>query len=224
MKNLTEWFDRVYLINCQHRPERLESAKSRLVSSGMADLDKVIVHPGTVGAYTGKPFNWTAGAGGWGNLQSHRRVFERALHDRNERDDVAWDRVLVLEDDVFFVDGALEQLNMFMSVIPSIWGQLYLGGQHRLAPEPTALPGVEIGISVNRVHAYAFSRQYAKQIYQHISNIESFHSNMLVDHRLEEAHRRRDWPVYCPEKWICGQVAGVSDVSGVPTRDNLWQG
>ena len=36
MKNLTDWFDRVYVINCAHRPDRLEETKKHLEETGMA--------------------------------------------------------------------------------------------------------------------------------------------------------------------------------------------
>jgi len=48
-------------------------------------------------------------------------------------------------------------------------------------------------------------------------------TNKHIDHQLELAHQRADWPVYCPAKWICGQRAGTSNVSGKTLAAMTWQ-
>ena len=57
----------------------------------------------------------------------------------------------------------------------------------------------------------------------HISYMQDYHSNKHIDHQLELAHQRKDWPVYCPVKWICGQRAGTSNISGKDNPDQIWQ-
>lgn len=37
MKNLTDWFDRAYVISCQHRPDRLAGTMDHLASAGLVD-------------------------------------------------------------------------------------------------------------------------------------------------------------------------------------------
>ena len=222
-KNLTDWFDRVYVINCQHRPDRLEKVREHLAESGMADVDKVIFYPAIIGDYTGRPAGFGGGNGAWGCLRSHMRLAEDVMHVRDERGDMAIDSTLILEDDVFFLDGALEKLNAFMNEVPPDWGQIYLGGQHRRKVEPTSSPAVVIGGSINRTHAHAVSRSTIQKFYAHISYMQDYHSNKHIDHQLELAHQRKDWPVYCPVKWICGQRAGTSNISGKDNPDQIWQ-
>jgi hypothetical protein len=48
-------------------------------------------------------------------------------------------------------------------------------------------------------------------------------TNKHIDHQLELAHQRADWPVYCPAKWICGQRASTSNVSGKKLEAMTWQ-
>ena len=222
-KNLTDWFNRVYLINCAHRPDRLDKALKHLDSSGMADPSKVIIYPAVVGEWTGYPADWKAGRGAWGCLQSHRRILEDVMHVRDERGAMALCSTLILEDDVFFTDDALPRLNHFMDAVPADWGQIYLGGQHRHKTIPTAHPCVLRAVSVNRTHAYAVSRHAIAKVYCHISYMTDYRNNANhIDHQLERAHRRGDWPVYCPPKWIAGQDAGFSNISGKTNPKNLW--
>ncbi len=76
--------------------------------------------------------------------------------------------------------------------------------------------------SVNRTHAYAVSRHSIHAVYHHVSYMADYHSHKHIDHQLELAHRRGDWNVYSPAKWICGQRASTSNVSGQTTKDTTW--
>lgn len=223
-KTLTDWFDHVFVINCKHRPDRLEEFTKEITSKGLADFSKIHVFDAIIGDYTGHPAGWGAGPGAWGCLQSHRRIMEDLMHMRDERGDMNWDSALILEDDVFFLDNALRDLGRFMEDVPEKWGQLYLGGQHRGGGKPkrTSSPNVVVGYSINRTHAYALSRAYIQQVYQHVSYMRDYHSNKHIDHQLELAHQRGDWPVYCPPQWICGQRAGASNISGKINGDQTW--
>ena len=223
LKTLTDWFSRVYVINCAHRPDRLETVMKHLKESGMADVSKVHVFQAIIGDYTGHPADWGSGNGAWGCLQSHRRLMEDVMHTRDERGDMLLESVLILEDDVFFVEDALQRLNEFMPDVPADWGQIYLGGQHRRRTDPTGSPHVVIGNSVNRTHAHAISREYIQKVYHHISYMPDYRgTSKHVDHQLELAHNRKDWPVFCPVKWIAGQEAGTSNISGKTNQRQLW--
>jgi GR25 family glycosyltransferase involved in LPS biosynthesis len=222
-KNLTDWFSRVYVINCAHRPDRLERILKHLEESGMADVSKVHVFNAIIGDYTGHPAGWGGGNGAWGCLQSHRRLLEDAMHVCDDRGIMALESILILEDDCFFLDNALEKLNEFMPQVPADWGQIYLGGQHRRKTTPTVSGGVVIGNSVNRTHAHAISRNHIHKVYHHISYMPDYQgTNKHVDHQLELAHNRKDWPVYCPKRWIAGQEAGTSNISGKKNPRMIW--
>jgi GR25 family glycosyltransferase involved in LPS biosynthesis len=221
---LTDWFDKVYVINCAHRPDRLADFRQEIETKKIADLSKITVYPAVIGDYTTYPAGWKADSGAWGCLNSHKRILEDLMHIRDERGAMDWESALVLEDDVFFLDGALAQLAEFMTAIPGEWGQLYLGGQHRQTPAATASPKVIVGNSVNRTHAYAVHRDHIQKLYRHISYMKDYMGTAKhIDHQLELAHRRKDWPVYCPPRWICGQRAGTSNISGKTLEAQVWQ-
>jgi len=218
---LTDWFDVVYVINCQHRPDRREQVVAELEK--YADMDKVVIYDAIIGDFTGHPAGWGAGKGAWGCLQSHRRIMEDLMHMRDERGALSWESALFLEDDVFFLENAMADLEIFLEEVPDDWGQIYLGGQHRRKVSTTGSPNVVIGNSVNRTHAYALHKDYIHAVYQHVSYMQDYTgTNKHIDHQLELAHNRRDWPVYCPSKWICGQRAGSSNISGRVNGDQTW--
>lgn len=223
MKNLTDWFDRVYVINCAHRPDRLEETKRHLDETKMADNDKVHYYPAIIGDWTTCPADWGSGRGAWGCLRSHQRILEDVIHARDDRHIMSLDNVLILEDDVIFKDDSLEKLNEFMEVVPDDWGQIYLGGQHRRHPKETDIPNVIIGNSINRTHAHAINGPSITSVYRHISYASDYRgSSKHIDHQLELAHRRKDWPVYCPKEWVAGQRAGASDISGKVNETKFW--
>ena len=222
MKNLTDWFDRVYVINCAHRPDRLKETKKHLAETGMSDNNKVIYYPAIIGDWTTCPADWKSGYGAWGCLRSHQRIMEDVLHTRDADYELAIDNVLVMEDDIIFKDNALENLNKFMDEVPEDWGQIYLGGQHRRKKRILSDTVVRAA-SVNRTHAYAVREEYFTTFYRHISYATDYRgTSKHVDHQLELAHRRRDWPVYCPREWIVGQRAGSSNISGKTNETKFW--
>jgi GR25 family glycosyltransferase involved in LPS biosynthesis len=222
-RTLTDWFDHVFVINCQHRPDRLAEFTREMLDKGLADMSKVTIVPAIIGDYTLHPAGWGGGRGAWGCLKSHIRIMEDLMHMRDEREALTWEGALILEDDVFFLDGALDQLRDLMSNVPADWGQIYLGGQHRRPIGKTKHPEVVIGRSVNRTHAYAISKAHIQNIYAHVSYMADYAGTKKhIDHQLEVAHQRGDWPVYCPTKWICGQRASTSNVSGKKLEAQTW--
>lgn len=223
MKNLTDLFDRVYVINCAHRPDRLEDTKKHLEETKMADNDKVHYYPAIIGDWTTCPADWRSGRGAWGCLRSHQRILEDVLHTRDDQGQLTLNNVLIMEDDIIFKDNALQKLNEFMEVVPDDWGQIYLGGQHRRTKVETGLTNVVIGKSVNRTHAYAVNKSTFTHLYRHISYATDYRKTTKhIDHQLELAHRREDWKVYCPEEWIVGQRAGSSNINGRVNKTKFW--
>lgn len=224
MKKLTTLFDRVYVINCPHRPDRLDRVTRHLLEEELVDIDKVVFYPAVIGDVTSHPAGWGAGNGAWGCLRSHQRIMEDAMHHCDDRWRISWDQILILEDDVVFLEGALERLNEFMAQVPSDWGQIYLGGQHQKRPERTDVEGILRGMSVNRTHAYALHREAIHMVYRHVCYMPDYQgTNKHIDHQLELAHNRKDWNVYCPVEWFCGQEAGESNVSGATNERMIWE-
>tara|TARA_R110002050_G_scaffold6871_3_gene27674 strand:- start:1390 stop:2079 length:690 start_codon:yes stop_codon:yes gene_type:complete len=223
-KSLTDWFERVYVINRPDRPERLERFYKHIEKNGVADPNKIVVYPAVMGDKTSFPSYFLSGAGAWGCLRSHSNIVEGLINEQIVTG-IKVPNILILEDDVEFIPNCLEMIGAFLVKVPPDWDQIYLGGQHRLPHEKTSVSRIFRGNSINRTHAYALKRKVYKKFYVHINHAPDYmdKKNHHVDHQLELAHRRKDWNVYCPPIWYAGQAEGKSDVCEQDLDSRLWQ-
>ena len=212
MKPLTELFDRVYVINCSYRKDRLDALEANFKRMGVADFSQVRIFEGIDGNKVGTPSYWKWGRGAWGCYQSHCGVVADALNSEER-----CRSILVLEDDVCFNTSSLVETNYLMDHIPPDWDQVYLGGQHRTIPELTDDPLILKGTSIHRTHAYGLNEKVFKKFYAHLNNAPDFiqEKETHVDRHLEAAHQEKKWNVYCPLKWVAGQDSGESDIAHV---------
>jgi GR25 family glycosyltransferase involved in LPS biosynthesis len=222
-KKITDWFDRVYVINRPDRPRRLERFLKHITGNELADRHRILVYPGIMGERVSHPKDFIGGAGAWGCFRSHSNIIESVIMEREIMGE-GLESILVLEDDVEFIHNPLAFLNHFMCNLPPDWDQIYLGGQHRAKPLETEYAGVLRGISVNRAHAYALNRKVYKKFYSHINYSPNYYGkkNHHFDHQLEVAHRRQEWNVYCPSMWLAGQCAGKSDICNDDLESRIW--
>ena len=216
MKPLTELFDRVYVINCSYRKDRLDALEANFKRMGVADFSQVRIFEGVDGHKVGTPPYWKWGRGAWGCYQSHCGVVADALNSEER-----CRSILILEDDVCFNTSSLVESNYLMNHIPPDWDQVYLGGQHFQKPELTDNPLILRAGSVNRTHAYGLNEKVFKEFYAHLNNAPEFvqDKETHVDRHLQAAHEAKKWNVYCPLKWVAGQDSGESDVAHVATSN-----
>ncbi len=222
---LSYWFDRIYVINRPDRPVRLARFFKHIEELGLAERHEVIVYPAIMGNKTTCPPYFLAGAGAWGCLKSHSNIIENAIMEIEIKGEThGIDSILILEDDVQFIDDPYQLIFNFLSNIPKDWDQLYLGGQHRMKPIATENSEIKRVISTNRTHAYALNSKIYKKVYAHINNATDYigRKDYHVDGQLEEAHRKQSWNVYCPPKWLAGQCANISDVSNTEIPYKIW--
>jgi len=227
---LTDYFDRVYIINLPYKEERRKRLWKHLLETGIADPSEIIWQTAVSGDLVGHPEWWGAGNGAWGCLMSHLQV----VLDATMR---GLQNYCVLEDDVVFQPDAPERLERFMNSVPVDWGQIYLGGQYlHQKPEPVNAE-VWRPYNINRTHAFALNRDYFGAFQRHIMHAPDYghwklndQNNQLnwesnhfhIDHQLGVAHQRQDWPVYTPPWWIAGQEEGDSNVSGRTNPRHWW--
>lgn len=208
----------LFIINLQYKPDRRERLTAHLLESGII-RDPADIHwvKAISGDWCRPPHWWRSGNGAWGCLMSHLRVVQDATMDGLES-------YMVLEDDAVFQPRAVEMLARLMREVPDDWDQIYLGGQHLKPVEPVAgSPFVVRANNVNRTHGFILRRRAFAKFQQHIMHAPDYiaHPGWHIDHQLGVAHERRDWNVYAPAWWICGQEAGGSNISG-RTNPRLW--
>lgn len=209
-----KWFDQVYVMSLSIRSDRLQSVLNTLPRS----ICDVKIWPAVHGDSTGHPSFWTSGAGAWGCYRTHVNILEDAMQRQ-------CNSYLVLEDDAFFAEDFDQILHQFMKSLPDDWDQIYLGGQllHEIENPPVRVnENVYMPHNVNRTHAFGVHRRGFAKIYDHLFDLP-FVPGEHIDHHLGRLHEAKRFKVYVPRKWIVGQNAGSSNVSGKTRHDpDFW--
>jgi GR25 family glycosyltransferase involved in LPS biosynthesis len=207
-------FDAAFVINLHFKNDRLEKFREAYPESFLGELQVWrAVHGDTVQ----HPSWWTAGRGAWGCYRSHMQILEHAWN-------MGYESYLVFEDDAVFAEDFSQALCTMMQSIPDDWDQAYLGGQllYEIEHPPKRVsPHWLIPYNVNRTHCFAVHRRGYSKLYEHLLSLP-FHEGEHIDHHLGRLHECRGVNVYVPERWIVGQDAGWSNISGKENDENWW--
>ncbi len=205
--DLKNFFERVYCINLDRRPDRWKQFIEGLPA------DWPFKQPERWPAVDGKkcppPPWWSQGGGAWGCYRSHLQIIEKCLNEGVES-------VLILEDDAICCEGFRDKVQRFLEALPSDWGMLYLGGQHlfvRDHPPKAVNEHVFRPYNVNRTHAYALRGEVMRAVYRHLCR-NHWKSKHHIDHHYGTMHMEQKWPIYCPGEWLVGQREGASNIAG----------
>lgn len=208
-------FERILCLNLDRRPERWEAFCRRVPADWPFCLPQR--YAAVDGSRTGVPEGFTAQPGAWGCYQTHLRILEDLLTQ-------GISSALILEDDAVFCDHFSERVAAFLAELPDDWELLYLGGQHLAGPAESLRPGGPVlrPRNVNRTHAYAVRGEAIRQIYHHLARVHIAPRGAHVDYLMGELCERGELRVYCPRRFLVGQVAGPSDVTGKPCLGRWW--
>ncbi len=215
--DLRDYFDRVVLINLKRRPDRLARTRQALHRCKWPFKEPIIV-PAVDGHAVPSPDDWKSGPGAWGCLRSHQNVLEAAIAD-------GVDKLLVLEDDVCFVDTFSEDIADFLKNVPDDWDQLMIGGQHKV---PLGLPEqindyVYRCVRCERTHCYAIRGPFMRKFYQRLAGggrqRGEVHCDWIMsrDPEMQMQHR-----VYSPIFFLAGQDESTSDIFCRETSKQYW--
>jgi GR25 family glycosyltransferase involved in LPS biosynthesis len=199
--------ERAFVISLSFREERLEAFRKQ--TEGIKSIPEIELWPAVHGDTCKAPDIWTAGYGAWGCYRSHLNILEYCLnHNINS--------YIVFEDDSQFRPAFDEKFKAFFDEVPSDWDQVYLGGQlqHSSSHPPIRLTDkVFRPFNVNRTHCFAVSRKGMLPMYRHIANLPFMHEEH-IDHHLGRWHEDPRVGVYCPDRWLVGQMGYDSDIKG----------
>lgn len=125
MIDFKDYFEEVYVINLDRRPDRYESFLSELK---MYDLNGATRYPAIDGSTLTN--NTPLLSGELGVLLTHHNIIKECMN-RN------LSNVLVLEDDVQFTNE-INNVSEYVSKLPDDWDFIYFGGNHKYGkpPEP----------------------------------------------------------------------------------------
>tara|TARA_B110000196_G_C21148364_1_gene668032 strand:+ start:417 stop:1139 length:723 start_codon:yes stop_codon:yes gene_type:complete len=216
----SDYFERVYCINLESRPDRLERFNNRLKRATGETIDnKTIFRFEAVDGskltefdmplvMDGNTQHW--GAGAEGCRRSHIGAITEAR-------DLGLNNILILEDDVIFRthsrireivphNGFVNLLSGFMDHVPENWDMIYLGGNHWRGTGHQ-LSGMVHVINSLTTHAYAV-RHTAYQLIL----TKSVQHNKPIDLILAEEVQPH-CNAYASLPRIVGQEEGVSDIT-----------
>ena len=118
MKTLNEYFSKIYCINLDSRPDRYNEC--------LREFKKLNIDVQRVSGINGKLYfrpGLNLSAGAYGLLLTNIRIIEDAIMNEHKN-------ILVLEDDVKFIDIFYKIFNEKITLLPNDWDLLYLGGNN----------------------------------------------------------------------------------------------
>lgn len=190
---LNDYFDGIYCINLDRRQDRWEECvklfeKHNLKVERFAAIDW-------------KNINWVnpeLGEKYLANVANLLSVLKLVRYSIGEKQNK---KVLLLEDDVDFIDNLNEKFFEYVQYVPNNWGFMYLGGNHEGGYTDIHFDTGEIApiIKCNRtyaLHAFGFNQLSAPLLWRELSRV-------LFDLRNNPNVKLRD--VVCADYWI-GQM------------------
>lgn len=185
MKTLNEVFDRIVLINLDHRTDRLEAFDKQAKGLGIEYIRFPAI---TEDMLKSNPTDACK--------QSHKAVIHNAVKD-------GVGNLLVFEDDATFVDNFLEEFNQVYSQLPEDWDMFYLGAWHLKS----------IGYSDKLIkmiesysaHAYGIRAKYLQQALSETLGAYPIDVALAQKHQFIQA--------YCAKPALVFQSPGYSDIT-----------
>jgi hypothetical protein len=212
--NLLTYFDRVVLINLKRRPDRLKQAQDALRQCRWP-FKWPEVFEAVDGSTALIPPHFKHGPGAWGCLKSHKQILEQAVKDHVRN-------ILILEDDICFVDNFRKLAEGFLQLVPDDWDQLMLGGQHMSKPIQVK-PGIFRCAGCERTHCYAVRGEFMGKLIERWSGGGKFQGNGHCDWIMgRDSDLQPKYRVYAPVIFLVGQSPSNSDVTGQKTPRLFW--
>jgi GR25 family glycosyltransferase involved in LPS biosynthesis len=117
-----KYFDKIYFINLDRRPDRLELITKQLESIGI-EAERISAVDGSLLDPDPKIGNGWNHKGVAGCALSHRKIVSLAK-------EAGYKNFLVIEDDTIFDSDFNKKIDFYMSQIPKDWDMIYFGGNH----------------------------------------------------------------------------------------------
>lgn len=197
---MNDFFDKIYLINLERRPDRLEKVSAELKKHGIkyttvVAIDGKLLQPQHIKGSLIESGDDKASVCAVG--LTLMEIFKQAIS-RN------FNKILILEDDLELYN--LHYFDEAVKSIPDEFDLLYLGAQHKIEPEPFAKNLVKIKESYI-CHAVGFGRKAME--YLQYALVDG--SNEQVYSRIQRYRNNS----FCISPNIAFQTRDLSDISGM---------
>jgi len=117
MGRLNEYFDKIYCINLDRRPDRWKHCADLFAREGLNVQRFTAIDKNDISG------NGAITSGQLACMSSHRAIMIDAINNK-------YDKILILEDDVVFENGLDKFFADNVDNVPNDWKFLYLGGNH----------------------------------------------------------------------------------------------
>ena len=204
---LFDRFDKVYCVNLDRRPDRLESFNTQVEKYDLGDYTKVSAVDGS--KINIEDYGTTLKPGELGLVLTNLQI----IKDSKEN---GYNNILILEDDCSFTDEILNIENYFNN-LPSDWDMLYMGGNHNTHM------GIQGPITVNekvvKLHS-TYSTHFIgikNTLFDHIEIILSKYGEPLD---VSYVKLQKIFSVYSFYPAIAKQIVDFSDIQNSVTDYN----
>jgi len=120
MKNISEYFDKIYCVNLDRRKERWDECLLEFEKWNIKDVERVSAVDGN--NLQMKKYSTSMKAGELGLVLTNINI----IKDAKEKN---YNSILILEDDVVFTNE-INNISEYMEKLPNDWDMLYFGGNH----------------------------------------------------------------------------------------------
>lgn len=192
-----QYFDKIFCINLDERKDRWDRCQE-IFSQLNLDVERM---PGVHGAsgWNSEKYPHPARAfeGVAAGTQAHLNVLDLAFREKI-------DKVLILEDDIEFIEGFIDLFDQYSDYIPEYWEMFYLGGMYRdfggFKPQPVNRYVARVSDMMS-THAYAIRYPLTGLIYTDVIStfpnlIDSMDGYLTRYQKVHEAYA-----FICPMAW-----------------------
>lgn len=192
---MNRYFSHIECVNLLRRADKWAECESEFLKHGLKVERFNAIDGNTIG-YEGRLPD-----GAVGNLLSHIEILKKARDNGHKN-------VLILEDDVEFIDNLNEVFNDVVTQVPDDWDLLYLGGNHNNAPMVKVAENVRVINNTYATHCYAVNHTIYDSLIERLSEIDTEGDVIMAE--VQKSCR-----AYCFTPVLAWQRAGVSDVFNV---------
>jgi GR25 family glycosyltransferase involved in LPS biosynthesis len=193
---LFDRFDKVYCINLDRRPDRLENFKKEVEKYNLGEFERFSAYDADKIDLSKYPSMYKAGA--IGLLLSNLDIIKDAKKNN-------YKKIIIIEDDCYFTDEIIN-IDSYFELLPKDWDLLYMGGNHA-----TTEPPIKINDKVCKLHD------------TYTTHFVAINENMfeVIEESLNSEHRpideiyvnlQKKYNVYSFTPAIASQKDGFSDI------------
>lgn len=202
IKDLDLFFDCIYIINLEHRQDRLKVLMKSAVKTKLNN-NKLKVFKAINGTRIDIPSVWKFMPTELGCLESHLAVLEDAQQKEHKN-------ILVLEDDITFCRNFKKKLAIAIDELPYNWDMLYLYSYHHL-PAQHYSQNLNKCISTLGGVAYAVNHRSLPFLIDKIKT-----KDQVVDVIFASQHQTIN--AFATKKKLCIHYDGYSDIKQKETK------